>query len=57
MPWKEDYINIATIVKDIVDAHIPRMADALVGSSDTEYNNKFRWLQFLSLLPPFSPSF
>jgi len=57
MPWKEDYINIATIVKDIVDAHIPRMADALVGSSDTEYNNKFGWLQFLSPLPPFSPSF
>jgi len=57
MPSKEDYINIATIVKDIVDAHIPQMADALVRSSDTEYNNKFGWLQFLSPLPPFSLSF
>jgi len=48
MSWKEDYINITTIVKDIVDAYIPQMANALIGSSNTEYNNKFGWLQFLS---------
>jgi len=42
---KEDYIKIVTMLEDVPDDCTPWMADVLVESSDTDYNNKFGWFQ------------
>jgi len=53
---KGGYVKIVTIVKDIADARTPWMVDVLVGRSNTDYNGKFGWFQFLLPIPSFSPS-
>jgi len=50
---KESYIKIATMLEDIADARTPWMADVLVGSIDTDYNDKLGWFRSLLSLSPF----